>query len=146
MGYGGHHMRTPQVLQDFRRLVDAVVSLVKVLDALLDVHRDAGPAVDRLDALELSRHQFEAEMDGLVLKAEGKFKAANNAEARQRQLLKSYEKLADPLGLDVDEVEAAGSAVLPVHVAAGENGGVPAVRLGLATNNKTAAVNGKWQR
>jgi len=68
-----------------------------MLAELCDVQRANGPAIERLEALELSRHQWEAQCEGLLQKAEGKWRAANNAEARERANRKSYEHLLDPL-------------------------------------------------
>jgi len=53
----------------------------------------------RLDALEKSRALWEAEMEAMVLKAEGHKHSANNAEARARTTLKNAKKL----GYDDDE-------------------------------------------
>jgi len=137
---------TFKVLQDFRHLVEAVQDLVAVLRELLLIQREAGPALDRLNALELSRHQFEAEMQGVLLKADGKLKAANNAEARERQLKKAYERLSIEFPGEVEEVAEAGRAVLPVDAPSGETERVSALRLDLAADPKAAAVMAKWSR
>ena len=76
----------------FRPLISSVDTLAAVVADLEKSQREYGPAIDRLDALELSRVRFEAECEGNLLKADGKLKAANNAEARERQLKRSYEK------------------------------------------------------
>lgn len=147
-----HLLRSPpqvrmfKVLHDFRKLVEAVQDLVAVLGELLLIQREAGPALDRLAALELSRHQFEAEVAGTLLKAEGKLKAANNSEARERQLRKAYDRDTDPLPEGGEEVAEAGSAVLALDVASREAERVPAMRLGLAADPKAAAVSAKWSR
>lgn len=139
-------MATLKVLRDFSALVVAVQALVAVLGDLLQVHRDAGPAIDRVTALELSRHAFEAELQGVLLKADGKLKAANNAEARERQLKKSYERDADPFAEPGTDGTEAGDPVLPIHVAAGEAEGMSALRLGVAPDRKAAALSAKWSR
>lgn len=140
-------MRTPRVLQDFRRLVEAIQNLVLVLVELLQVQREAGPALDRITALELSRHQFEAEMQGVLLKADGKLKAASNSEARERQIKKANDRLADPFSEDGEEVAEAGRAVLADDAAAGEAERLHALRLDLApTDGKALAVRAKWGR
>jgi len=133
------------VLRDFRALVGAISQLSSVLRNLVDVQGDAGPAVDRLNALELSRHQFEAECEGILLKAEGKLKAAANAEARERQLKKSYERQLDPLNPDGDEGPER-APVLPDYATAGEAQGMQPMRVGLETNTKAHAVRAKWSR
>lgn len=142
----GRPMRTFQVLLDFRSLVEAVQNLVLVLNQLLQVQREAGPALDRIAALEMTRHQFEAECQGLLLKAEGKEKAARNAEARERQLKRSYERDPDPFSENGDEVAEAGRAILPVHAAGGEAEGMLPLRVGVAPDDKAAAVNAKWRQ
>ena len=104
-----------------------------------------GPAVERLEALELSRHQFEAKCEGLLLKAEGKLRAANNAEARERALRRSYEHLIDPLLDPGDQPEA------PARNADGKDDAAPseeerlqAMRLDVAPSNKTLAQRAKF--
>lgn len=139
-------MRIFRVLQDFRRLVESIQGLVAVLKALVEIQRQAGPALDRVTELELSRHQFEAEMQGVLLKADGKLKAANNAEARERQLKKSYERDVDPYSEAGEEVAEAGRAFLPDDAAAGQAAGVPTMPVGVAPDSKAAAVNAKWGR
>lgn len=138
-------MRPRGLFHDFRRLSEGVQDLVLVLGDLLQVQRDAGPAVDRITALELSRHEFEAECGGVLLKADGKLKAANNAEQRERQLKRSYEAIVEELG------EAGGpgpgaSPVLPDDAEAGKAERVPALRLDVAPDPKAAALMAKWGR
>ena len=133
-----------KVLQGFSRLIDAILTVSDGLKDLVDVIREVGPAANRLEALELSRHQFEAECAGALLKAEGKLKAANNSEARERQLKKSYERESDSVVADGEETTEDGELVLPLHVAPGETKGVPAVRVGVAPIGKAAALISKW--
>jgi len=136
-------LRPLQVLRDFRRLVEAVEELAAVLRGLLEVQRGAGPALDRIEALELSRHQFEAAIEGTLLKAEGKLKAASNAEARERQLKRSYESRLDdidPHGDPASQVET----VLGNDAAGSEAAGVHPLRLDVAPDNKALAVRAKF--
>lgn len=135
--------RIMTIFRDFRALVDAVQNLVAVLREHIEIHREAGPALKRLDSLELSRFQFEAEVQGILLKADGKLKAASNAEARERQLKKSYERDLDPFDPDGQEGSKEDS-VLPVDAPAGEAEGVRPVRMGVAPNSKARAVKAKW--
>jgi len=133
------------IFRGFRRLLDALDAVAAAIRDLATVQRDAGPALLRLEALELHRAQFQAEMEGLLLRAEGKLKAASNAEARERQMKKSYEKDVDPF----DEGGEAGSGespILPNHVAPSETERMQAMHLGLAPNNKSAALIAKWAR
>ena len=90
----------------FRPLVESVEQLTGTLVAVAEIQQERGPAIDRLDALELSRVRFEAECEGLLLKADGKLKAANNSEARERQLKRAQDK-RDPFGEDGDDRQPA---------------------------------------
>lgn len=133
------------ILRSFRALIAAVEQLVLVIEKVAEAQERAGPAAERLDALELSRHHFEAEIAGILLKAEGKLKAANNAEARERQLKRSYERLADDGALDGEPGPEAGQEIIgPLDAPAGEGEGVPPVRLDMAPNNKAYALRAKW--
>ena len=128
------------IFQGFRRFLEAIRALTSALQDIAETQRELDPALERIAKLELSRHLFEAECEGMLLKADGKLKAAASAEARERQLSK---RNPDPFGDPSEEVQAA-EALLPNHVAGGESPGVPAVRLALAPNNKTAAVRAKF--
>lgn len=131
----------------FRRLVEAIEQLVAAVQGLATAQEQAGRALDRVEALELSRAQFEAEVQGLLLEAKGKLKASLNSEARERQIKKHNERLTDTIGDDVEEApEEGGDAVLSEHVAAGEAERMQALRLDLARNPKAAAIAAKWSR
>lgn len=140
------------MFQPFRRLLAAAYELVTCLmnlrDAVSDLTaatREQGPAIERLEALELSRHQWEAMCEGLLQKAEGKLKAANNAEARERANKKSYEHLIDPLAEVGDEPEAPhGTLVLGDDASPGEAERLSALRLGVAPTGKALATRAKF--
>ena len=134
------------VLRDFRRLIDAVMALADMVLDLVAVLREAGPATNRLEALELSRHQFEAECSGALLEAKGKLKGALSSEARERHMRKQSDKDFGPLVEDGEEVEEAGSAVQPDDVEASEAQRLLPVRVGVAASPKAAAINAKWAR
>jgi len=136
---------TLAIFPGFRRLLDAFSQLTAAVQSLASAQRYAAPAIERLEALELSRHQFEAQMEGLYLKAEGKLKAAANAEARERQLKKSYEANADQFDTPGDP-EPVASPILPGDVERGEAERLSALHLDVAPNNKTAALTHKWRR
>jgi len=142
-----HSLRRALVIfRRFRDLVAALEALVNCLKDLVVIQRELGPALDRVEALELSRHHFEAEIEGKLLQADGKLKAAKNAEARERQLKRSYEShLLDPVDSDRQEVTEEGG-VLPLHASPGEAEGVPAMHMGLASNDKAYALRAKWGR
>ena len=134
------------VLLGFRRLLEALQALTDVLSGLDVTIREHAPAADRLEALERSRIHFEADVEGMLLKADGKLKAATSAEQRERQLKKANDKLTDPFSPDGEESTAqpSGTYVLGDDAPASEGQGVPAVRLALAPNDKTHAVKTKW--
>jgi len=138
------------ILSDFRRLpsafhqlVQALVAIVEVLGELVRMERDAGSALERIGDLELSRHQFEAECAGKLLQADGKLKAAANAEQRERQLKRSYERQLDPLDQDSEQGSEAG-AILPIHAEASEAERLSAMRLDVAPSDKALAVRAKF--
>lgn len=147
------------ILGDFRRLVGAVEHLaqesqgtVGVLEAVVRALEELGaiqakltPALERLDALEFARHNFEAEVESMLLKAEGKLKAASNAEARERQLKRSYER-ADAFAPEGEERQEGRDAVLAVDAPGGEAEAVQPLHLDVARNNKAHAQRAKWGR
>lgn len=145
-------MSFPWVLRPFSRLLaaldrleDGVASLSAALRELCAVQLEAGPAVDRLDALERQHHQFEARCEGLLLKAEGKLRSANNAEARTRADKKSYEHLVDPLNEDGgDGLPPAGSVDTVHDVAASEAERLHSLRLDVAISPKARAQRAKF--
>jgi len=115
------------------------------LSELCATYKNQGPAVERLQLLEQSRHQFEALCEGLLMKAEGKFKAANNAEARERANKKSYEHLLDPLAEVGVEREASGRYSDSDNDAPpSEEERVQALRLDVAPTNKALAQRAKF--
>ncbi len=132
-----------KVLRDFRRIADALERLVAHQKAVLLAETKRLPSTDRLDALELSRSQFEAEMEGLLLRAEGKLKAAANAEARERTMSRKRHEEADvdPFPDDREEIEEA----LPGDYAApGFEEELHPLHLGLEKNSKAYALRAKY--
>jgi len=128
-----------------QRLSDELNCVGNVLSDMRAAQQELGPARERLEALELSRARFEAEMNGLLLQAEGKFKAANNAEARERQLKKSYERETDPLATESPEREEThGALVLSDDAEARERDRLQAMRLVVEPTNKTLAQRAKF--
>jgi len=140
------------VFRPFRRLLAGIEDIARSLTAIdlsltdiIQAQREVGPANDRLDNLERERAQFQAEIEGLLLRADGKLRAANNSEARERQLKKSYEKL-------VDTVDETGDGQTPARrisdsmddATAGEAEGMPPVHLDVAPSNKTLAQKAKF--
>jgi len=131
------------VFRWFRSLVEAIKALTDALEDIARIQRELGPAVERLDRIELSRHQWEAEIEGMLLKADGKLKAAAASEQRERQLKKANQRLDtefDPVGEDGTPPATDAGHDAP----GGEAPGMPPVRLALAPNNKALAVRAKW--
>lgn len=106
---------------------------------------------ERVEALELTRAKWQAEMEGLVLKAEGRYRAAAASETRERAQRKAYEKIAEEIGAGSPEEFPEG---LPEHwqddfrAANAEGGGtdgVQPVRLGVEDGDpKARALRGKF--
>lgn len=144
-------MRLPKVLRPVSRLIFALQGLkaqlrdvTEALDNLRLTYVERGPAIARLEALELSRHQFEAQCEGLLQKAEGKFRAATNAEARERANKRSYEHLLSDLDEVGDPEAPAGRPRSADDVAPGETEGVPPLHLDVAPSVKTLAQRAKF--
>jgi len=120
-------------------------SLTGALTELRIAQQATGPASDRLEALELSRHQWEAMCEGLLQKAEGKLGAARNAEARERANKRSYAHLLDPLAEDGDVPEGGeGDPDSSDHAAPSEEERLHALRLDVAPSDKTLAQRAKF--
>jgi len=140
------------MFRPFRRLLVTIADLITAIQtlsvqlrALSEVQQKIGPAVDRLDVLEREKHQFEAMCEGLLLKAEGKLRSANNAEARTRADKKSYEHLIDPFPEDVGGETPDGDAVHSDDAPRGEAERLHAMRLDVAPpNSKTLAQRAKF--
>jgi len=129
------------MFKPFRSLTEALHRLINCLNALAAIQREQGPAEDRLDDLERTRAQWEAEVEGMLMKAEGKLQAANNAENRTRTMKKSYENLLDPLDLDSEEEPE----VLPQRYAPiGEEEELQPVRLDVAPTFRQIALSRKF--
>lgn len=131
------------ILKDFRLLADSVEMLSVVLRQLVHTRQEMGPALERLETLELSRHEFEAECHALTLKADSTLKAAANAESRERHLKKQNEKLVDEF-YPTGEERSQHAAVLRDDAAASQEEEVQPLRLDVATNHKAQALRAKW--
>jgi len=141
------HRGTLTIFSDFRALVAAVQRLASTVEDLGAAQRELAPARVRLEALELSRHQFEAQIEGVLLKAEGKLKAANNSEARERQLKRSYESQLDSFNPDGKEGHEEGvepQAVFSDDAQAGKEERMRALRLDVAPDHKALALRYKF--
>ena len=133
----------------FRRRLAAAKGTEKALRDIADVlHEvsgrvaDRAELVDRIEELELSRAKWEAELEGLLMKAESKLKASNNAEARTRVMKKSYESFADE-----GETEIAQEVFQHIpdgNVAPSRAEPLPAMHVDVAQNDKAGAVRMKF--
>lgn len=129
------------MLRTFRRLAEGIEALDCTLRAGVEALREAGPAIERLEALELGQARWEAEIEAVLLKAEGKLAAANNSEARTRTMKKSYEKLLDPF----DEEGEAGERLPPGNAEAGRPEEVQYMPMDLApVTGKAFALRAKF--
>jgi len=93
------------ILKDFRRAVDALERVAASISAAARAQTDNSQLSERLSDLERGRTMWEADVEGLLQKAEGKLRAAANAEARERTMQKFNEDELDPFGEDSDEIQ-----------------------------------------
>lgn len=131
-----------KVFREISRIADALERLAASQTRSLSILAERIPATERLEQLELSRSQFEADIEGVLMKAEGKLKAAANAEARTRTMAKSFE--IDPFAASDPEGDALGAPIPPGDAEASEEEEVLHVPLGLALNDKTHATRLKF--
>lgn len=61
---------------------------------LTDVYDQGAPLIERLEILERSRSQWEAEQEAQFVRAETEFKKARNAEERSKTVLKNAQALS----------------------------------------------------
>jgi len=94
------------VLKDFRRAADALERLAANLPAANREHNEVSLLVEKIVALERSRALWEADVEGMLQKAEGKLRAAANAEARERTMKDFHEDDVDPFPPDSPEIQA----------------------------------------
>jgi len=129
------------LIKDFRRAADALERMAAGMTAAQRERLDTAPVFERLQDLEQSRSMWEAEVEGILAKAEGKLKAAANSEARERTMRKSREADLDPFGDDSDGFPE----VVPIGDApASEEEGVQPVRVDVAQDYKALALSRKF--
>jgi len=134
-----------RVLEVLQEIGEAVRELGVKLDGPRTDQVDTAALSDRLGGLELSRAKWQAEMEALVLVAQGKFRSASNAEARERTMKESYEKQPDLGYEDGEGIEPGGSEdVLPINAEIGGPDEVHALPMGMAPTRKAAALNMKY--
>jgi len=112
------------------------------LKDLIELERRNAPNDERIDELERSRAMWEAEVEGILLKADGHQKAARSAEARTRTMKRHYEDQLDPFDPDSPQIEA---PVPERHAEAERTEGVHVLSVGVAPDHKTLALRAKFQ-
>lgn len=88
--------------REISRLPDALHRLSATLQAVAESQREHAPSLERLDELERNHAIWEAEMDARMMKADSKYKAANNAEQRTRKQIEKLDPFDDQ-GAEVPE-------------------------------------------
>lgn len=130
----------------------------EILDQLV-AQFSVAPTVDlsgvheRLDALDLSRAKWEAEVEAMMTKAESRFSAARAAEERNRRGRRQAEDDDDDAEgeLDFDALPAHYQAALQGHARAGDEEGVQPVQMELDADDPSGdayqwAAAMKWQQ
>lgn len=129
------------LFKDFRRIADALDRLAAGMSAAQRERLEVGPVIERLQDLERSRGMWEADVEGLLAKAEGKLKAAANAEARERTMRKTYEADIDPFNIDGTEEQ---EELLVGYAPPSQEEGVQPVRVDVAPDYKAVALSRKF--
>jgi len=92
--------------------------------------------IERLEVLELSRATWEAELEGLLIKATNERKAARAAEERGRKRQESYETLeSDGEGFDMEALQRYAQSLPLEDADRGEEEPVPALYEDLALDS-----------
>lgn len=129
------------VLRDFRRIADALERLASTAAAAIRNEHEHLELSARIDAVERDRHQFEAQMEGLLLKSEGKLKAAANAEARERHQAEKRRDEFDPFPDEGEEIER---QLQDLDAEGSQEEEVQPMHLGLEKNSKAYALRAKF--
>ena len=132
------------VFRDFRRIADSLERLAASVTAAASRQQTATALTERIEDLERERSLWEAEVEGLLAKAEGKLKAAANSEARERTMQKRFADDADPFLAPGEEIEA---TVPAGDVEVGGTEEVLPLRLDVASESwKTRALMAKFSQ
>ena len=130
------------VLRDFRRIADSLERLAASVTAAASRQQDSVALTERIEDLERERALWEADVEGLLAKAEGKLKAASNAEARERTMQKRLGDESDPFLAAGEEIEA---TVPEGDVEVGDPEEVQPVHMGMETiSAKEYALRAKF--
>jgi len=107
-------------LEKLQAIYNALSRLTAVIESGVEESSSGGDFGGRLEALELSRKKWEAEVEAELQKATTKYKAASNSEARARTQRAFYEKVDE--GDDPsEEGEYPPEGFLPVENGAGSH-------------------------
>ena len=118
--------------------------------AYLDIIGSERLLCDRVEALERDRARWEAEVEGLVLKAQGQYKSAASSEQRERQMRKVRDSTDEgDLGSEEAIAEYARQLahVPPSDVDAGQGQGLPSMYSGMevgTAKDKNSLIRAKF--
>jgi len=135
-----------QTLKDLSGTLGALVielqAVRTTLSANLATIAGDEPLRERVEALELSRATWEAEVDGVAMKAMSTLKAARSAEERTRSMLGKVDEADDGDSDGEAEILRALEAyrLSQGDVDHGEGEGVPSVRGNVEVDPKEAAL------
>lgn len=111
----------------------AIAAVTSVIELLVELFKEQGPQDDRIKKLELSRAEWEAEVAGLIMKADSTLKSASNAESRSRTMLRHAEKHADPFAEESNEAQ---EGIPPQYAEVSESQGMQPMRVDVAPPNE----------
>lgn len=87
--------RSRAIAEALHGIRSQLVALTKAIQLVATQEAPDEGATDRIEALELSRAVWEAEMEGLVLKAKNQYKASAASESRARTQRRHDEDIFD---------------------------------------------------
>lgn len=133
-------------LEALEAIANSLLELRTSISESLRAKADSDALAERVGALELGRGLFEADMEGLLAKCEGKMKAANNAEARERTMRRQRENFSDGFDNDFEEAELEGThrVLPPGNATSREEEPMHTVHVGLASSDKTLPLRMKF--
>lgn len=135
-----------RALDALERIATSLATLSRARGEQLESGADVGPFLGRLDELERSRAVWEAEIEALLIKAEGTFKGARNAEERTRHMVKAGDDGTEDGASNGESelIEALQRQLLAANGGPGEGEGVPPVREDVGLSGKGWAQRMKY--
>ena len=137
--------RSRRQLECLEAIANALQAISENLKAGLDLMVPDRASGNRLEALELSRAKWEAEIDARLLKADSTLRSASNAESRARTMEKHVEKLTGegppdgPPPIPPESIEIHGGDGHPV-----ETSEVQPVSVGVEESPKNQRLRAKF--